>query len=128
MLKDHLEQLVKSGHLKEFVVDQEGVSAGQGSRNRSNNTLPPPLGIIEVIHATFMGISVSRQKGVLSVVTPPEANATNRPEKRLRRTSIPIIFYEASMMASQIGGFLVKKVMVDHGSGAKSCTPIYIKG
>ena len=128
MLKDHLEQLVKSGHLKEFVVGQEGVSAGQGSRNRSNNTLPPPLGIIEVIHATSMGISVSRQKGVLSVVTPPEANATNRPEKRLRRTSIPIIFYEASMMASQIGGFLVKKVMVDHGSGAKSCTPIYIKG
>ena len=128
MLKDHLEQLVKSGHLKEFVVDQEGVSAGQGSRNRSNNTLPPPLGIIEVIHATSMGISVSHQKGVLSVVTPPEANATNRPEKRLRRTSIPIIFYEASMMASQIGGFLVKKVMVDHGSGAKSCTPIYIKG
>ena len=93
MLKDHLEQLVKSGHLKEFVV-------GQGSRNRSNNTLPPPLGIIEVIHATSMGISVSRQKGVLSVVTPPEANATNRPEKRLRRTSIPIIFDEASMMAS----------------------------
>ena len=128
MLKDHLEQLVKSGHLKEFVVGQEGVSAGQGSRNQSNNTLPAPLGIIEVIHATSMGISVSRQKGVLSVVTPPEANATNRPEKRLRRTSIPIIFDEALMMASQIGGFLVKKVMVDHGSGAKSCTPIYIKG
>ena len=28
VLKDHLEQLIKAGHLKEFVIDQEGVSTG----------------------------------------------------------------------------------------------------
>ena len=33
MLKDHLEKLIKAGHLKEFVVGQEGISVGQGSRN-----------------------------------------------------------------------------------------------
>lgn len=31
MLKDHLEQLVKTGHLKEFFVRQEEVHVGQGS-------------------------------------------------------------------------------------------------
>ena len=28
VLKDHLEQLVKAGHLKEFLVDQGGGNAG----------------------------------------------------------------------------------------------------
>ena len=31
MLKDHLEQLEKVGHLKEFIVGQEGGNIGQGS-------------------------------------------------------------------------------------------------
>ena len=69
MLKDHLKQLVKARHLTEFVVSQGGLNAGQGSRNRSNNALPPPLGIIEVIHA-------------------PKADAKNQPKKRLKRTSV----------------------------------------
>ena len=35
VLKDHLEQLVKARHLKEFLVSQEGVYVGQvlGSQN-----------------------------------------------------------------------------------------------
>lgn len=85
MLKDHLEQLIKVGHLKEFVVNQGGVSVGQG------------LGIIEIFHATSMGVSVSHQKGILSVVTPPEADAIDQPKKRLSRTSVPIIFGEADL-------------------------------
>lgn len=32
VLKDHLEQLVKVGHLKEFLVDRSGENEGQGSR------------------------------------------------------------------------------------------------
>ena len=126
--------------MKEFVVGQGGVSTGQGSRNQSNNALPLPLGIIEVIHATSMGVSVSHRRGVLSVVTPPKEDATNQLEKRLRRTSIPIIFGEADLegtshphddalvMTSQICGFLVKIVMVDQGSGAKIMYPNLYKG
>ena len=53
VLKDHLEQLIKAGHLKEFVVGQRGGNVGQGLRNQGN-TLPLPLGIIEVIHAASM--------------------------------------------------------------------------
>lgn len=59
VLKDHLEQLVKLGHLKEFVVGQRGGNVAQGSGSQGN-TLPPPLRIIEVIHATSVGMNVSR--------------------------------------------------------------------
>ena len=34
-------------------------------------------------------------RGILSVVTPPKVDATDRPEKRLRRTSVSITFGEA---------------------------------
>lgn len=33
VLKDHLEKLVKARHLKEFLVGQEGLNVGQGSRS-----------------------------------------------------------------------------------------------
>lgn len=51
ILKDHLEQLVKVRHLKEYLVKQGGGSVGQGLRGRSNRAHPPLLGVIEVIHA-----------------------------------------------------------------------------
>ena len=40
---------------------------------------------------------MSYWRGILSVVTPPEAEATNRPEKKLSRTSIRIIFGETKL-------------------------------
>ena len=127
MLKDHLEQLVKAGHLKEFVVGHGGVSNGQGLGSRGN-TLPPPLGIIKVIHATTIRVSVSHRRGILSVVTPPETETIDRFEKKLRKNSNPITFGEvdlegtsqphndALVVTSRIDGFLVKRVMIDQGS------------
>ena len=58
VFKDHLEQLVKSGHLKEFVVAPEGNAAGQASRTQ-RSTLPLPLGVIEVIVAASMSTNLS---------------------------------------------------------------------
>ena len=81
VFKNHLEQLVKSGHLKEFVVNPKGGSAEQAPRSR-RNTLPPPLGVIEVIHAASMGTIVSQRKGVLSVVSVENARKDARPEKK----------------------------------------------
>ena len=46
MLKDHLEQLIK-----------ERANVGQGLGSRNYCTLPPPLGVVEVIHATSQGVS-----------------------------------------------------------------------
>lgn len=48
--KDYLEQLVKAGHLKEYAVGQGGDTTGQASGSQGR-TMPPPLNIIEVIHA-----------------------------------------------------------------------------
>ncbi|XP_075633366.1 uncharacterized protein LOC142605814 [Castanea sativa] len=124
VLKDHLEQLVKAGHLKEFVVRQEGGNVGQGSGSQGNN-LPPPLGIIEVINAAFIGVNVSHRRGILSVATLPESEVLDRPEKRLRLNRDLITFDEdnlegtlqphddALVVTSWIGGFLVKRVMID---------------
>ena len=58
VFKDHLEQLVKYGYLKEFVVDLGNGAFGQASRSRGN-ALPPMLGVIEVIHVASMGTSIS---------------------------------------------------------------------
>ena len=68
VFKDHLEQLVKSGHLKEFVVVPKGNAVGQASRTQGS-TLPLSLGVIEVIFVASMSTNLSRHKGVLSVVS-----------------------------------------------------------
>jgi len=67
VLKDHLEQLVKAGYLKEFVVDPRNQEAGQGTRPWGN-PLPPPLGVIEVIHAASLGTLATKRRGVLAVI------------------------------------------------------------
>lgn len=73
---------MKARNLKEFLVGQEGAIEGQGSGGQNDRTLPPPSGIIEVIHATSRGISLNSQKEVLSVVSPSEMKASNQLDKR----------------------------------------------
>lgn len=58
VFKDHLDQLVKSMHLKESVVAPESNITRQASSSQEN-TLPPPLGVIEVIHMASIGMNVS---------------------------------------------------------------------
>jgi len=67
VLKDHLGQLVKAGYLKEFVANTGNRDAGQGTQQRGN-LLPPPLGVIEVIHAVPRGTAMAGRRGVLTVV------------------------------------------------------------
>ena len=54
VLKDHLGQLVKARYLKEFVMDLGNRGTRQGAQQRGN-LLPPPLGVIEVIHTAPRG-------------------------------------------------------------------------
>ena len=99
VLKDHLEQLVKAGHLKEFVIDPRNQEAGQGTRPRGN-PLPPPLGVIKVIHAASRGTRVSNRRGVLVVV--PVENCTGKQpfEKKLKFTWEPIAFNDDDLEQS----------------------------
>ena len=91
VFKDHLEQLMKVGHLKEFMVEHEGNAIGQMSGTRGT-TLLPPLGIIEVIHASSINTRASQHKGVLNITPQLGMKASDRPEKRLRLNTEPIAF------------------------------------
>ncbi|XP_075670272.1 uncharacterized protein LOC142640052 [Castanea sativa] len=63
VLKDHLEQLVKAGHLKEFLVETGNREAGQEDQLR-RNPLPPLLGVIEGSGADVMYPDLYRGLGL----------------------------------------------------------------
>ncbi|XP_030926687.1 uncharacterized protein LOC115953245 [Quercus lobata] len=91
VLKDHLGQLVKAGYLKDFVVDSGNQDTGQRTRQRGN-FLPSPLGVIEVIHATSRGTTVTKRKVVLVVVPAGYCSSEQPFKKKLRFTWEPITF------------------------------------
>ena len=138
VLKDHLRQLVKAGYLKEFVVDPKHQAAEQGTTRRGN-PLPPPLGVIEVIHAASKG-SIMTRKGVLTIA--PVGDCTiKQPFKKKVRTDRELITFgnedlegtiqphdDALVVNARISGFLVKRVMIDQGSGADVMYPDLFKG
>ena len=89
VLKEHLEQLVKARYLKEFMVNPRNQEAEQGARPRGN-PLPPPLGVIEVIHVAPRCAQVSKRRGVLAVV-PAESSAGRPPsKKKLKYSGSPL--------------------------------------
>ena len=139
MLKDHLEQLVKAGYLKEFIVDPRNQDVEQGTRPQGK-PLPPPLGVIEVIHAASKDTLVSKRRGILTVM-PAEGCPGEQPsEKKLKLTREPIVFNDddlegtiqphdnALMVTARINDFIVKRVLIDQGSVAEVMYPDLFKG
>ena len=139
VLKDHLGQLVNAGYLKEFVVD----SGNQGTRQCTQqkvNPLPPTLGVIEVIHAAPRGTTTARRKGVLAVVLAEDCSGKQPAEKKLKFTQEPIAFNDddlegtiqphddALVVTARINDFIVKRVLVDQGSGADVIYPNLFQG
>ena len=123
MLKDHLRQLVKARYLKEIVVDSKIQGAEQGALQKKN-PLPPPLGVIEVIHTAPRGLTITR-RGVLTVALVGDCLGKQPPEKKIRIGREPIAFGnkdlegtiqlhgDALVVTMRINGFLMKGVMVD---------------
>lgn len=82
--KNHLEQLAKVEHLRESVIDQWDGSSRQGFGSEGR-VMPPPLCIIEVIHAALStSIITLGCKGVMTITTPQDAEPRDRPNKRQR--------------------------------------------
>ena len=81
---------MKAGYLKEFVVDSRNQGAEQGAL-RKENPLPPPLGVIEVIHAAPRGLTITR-KGVLTVALVGDCSGKQLPKKKIRIGREPIAF------------------------------------
>lgn len=86
------------------------------------------------------GVNFGSQKGILSVASPSKGETSDRPDKRPQRTTVPITFgkidlegtsqphNDALIITCQVGGFLVKRIMVDQGSGAEIMYPDLYKG
>ena len=90
VLKDHLGQLVKAGHLKEFVVELRNRGLGLGAQKRGN-PIPPPLGIIEVIHAVPGSTNTAGTK-VSTVASTGDFLKDQPPTKRTKSRLDPIAF------------------------------------
>ena len=114
---------MKAGYLKEFIVDSGNRDASQGSQQK-RNPLPPPLGVIEVIHSASR--SVAAVRGVLTVTCTEGQSLGKRmkvswyvisfDEEDLKGTIHP--HDDALVVTAQISGFVVKRVMIDQGSRA----------
>ena len=123
VLKDHFRQLVKAEYLKEFVVDSGHPVAEQGAACKGN-PLPPPLGVIEVIHAVPKGSTMTR-RGVLTVAPVGGCTIKQPPEKKMRTDRELIAFGDEDLkgtiqphddtlvVTARISGFLVKRVMIN---------------
>nr|XP_023892572.1 uncharacterized protein LOC112004560 [Quercus suber] len=130
VLRDHLGQLVKAGHLKEFVTDAEDRGIGQGTPQR-RNLLPPPLGIIEVIHVAPKGLTTAGVMEMLIVASTGGNSVVPPPVKKIKPTQEPIAFDDSDLegtiqphddalvVTARVGGFIVKRIMIDQGSGAE---------
>ena len=123
VLKDHLGQLVKAGHLKEFMVESENRGAGLGPQ-QNGNPLLPPLGVVEVIHAVPRGTNIARMR--VFVVASMGDFSENQPLiKKMKSQLKPTAFDDedlegtiqphddALVITARISGFSVKRVMVD---------------
>ncbi|XP_065626908.1 uncharacterized protein LOC136066474 [Quercus suber] len=123
VLKHHLEQLVKAGHLKEFVVNLGDWGTGQGVQQRGN-PFPPSLGVIEVIHAAPRSTTVT-ESGVLTVVPVEDFSDKKPPEKKAKSVHGALAFDDddlegtiqpyddALVVIAWVGSFMVKRVMID---------------
>ena len=79
--------------MKEFVVDPRNQEVEQGARP-CGNPLPPPLGVIEVIHTAPRGSQVSKKEGggVLAMVSAESSTGKQPFDKKLKNTWEPIAF------------------------------------
>ena len=122
---------MKSGKLKQFMHQPSGQGSQIGVEYQRGATPWPPLGTINVIFATLRQ-NASSLSGVISVASKPEHKEWIRESKRVKyETLLTLGFSEedkigtlqphddALVVTLRIGGYDVKRVLVDQGSEAE---------
>ena len=126
-LWDHLEQLVREGKLIQLLHHSSGLGGQANSRSEREKPSRPPLGTINVIFAT-PGRIRSCPFRVMSVARLSSEDTSHEPKRA--RGERPMVmgfsdedkigtiqpYDDALVITLQIGGYNVKRVMVDQGN------------
>ena len=138
-LWDHLDQIVREGKLKQLLHHSSGLGGQTNSRSERETPSRPPLGIINVIF-TAPDKTGSCPSRVMSVARLSSEDTSHEPKKaRLERPLVMGFSNEdkigtiqphddALVITLRIGGYDVKRVMVDKGSAAEIMYPDLYKG
>ena len=138
-LWNHLEQLVREGRLKHLLHHSSG-RGGQSSSAFQGNAAPkPPLGTINVIFAA-PGRTGPCPSRIMSVSCYSDEDSNSRLERIKMNVPLVLSFSDvdkqgtiqphddALVVTLRIGGYDVKRVMVDQGSAAEIMYPDLYKG
>ena len=87
---------MKAGHLKEFMVEPGNRGPGLGAQQRGN-PVPPPLGIIKVIHAMSGSKNVVRTR-LSTVASAGDFSEDQPPTKRTKGRLEPIAFDDEDLV------------------------------
>ena len=123
----------------------EGVCGGireswcRAGGSTKREPFPPPLGVIEVIHAMLRGTNTAGMR--VSIVASMGDFSEDQPPAKRMKSQLGLIAFnnedlegtiqphdDALMITTRICVFLVKRVMIDQGSGADVMYPDLFKG
>ena len=74
------------------AISESGNQGAEQSAQQKGNSLPLPLGVIEVIHAAPRGTFMTRRRGILTVVPIEDCSGKQPSEKRMKFAREPITF------------------------------------
>ena len=138
-LWDHLEQLVREGKLIQLLHHSSGLGGQANSRSERETPSRPPLGTINVIFAT-PGRTGSCPSRVMYVAHLSSEDTSHEPKRA--RLDRPLVMGfsdedkigtiqphdDALVITLRIGGYDVRRVMIDQGSAAEIMYPDLYKG
>ncbi|XP_065628434.1 uncharacterized protein LOC136067082 [Quercus suber] len=138
-LWDHLDQLVREGKLKQLLHHPSGQGSQASSESRRDASSRPHLGTINVIF-TAPGRAGSCPSRVMSVARLSTGDINQDP--KMAKMKIPSVLRfsdddkigtiqphdNALVITLKIGGYDMKRVMVDQGSRAEIMYPDLYKG
>ena len=138
-LWNHLDQLVREGKLRHLLHPSSGHLGQAVQEPRKDVSLRPPMGTIHVIFAA-PGRTGSFPSGVLSVARLPTEDGEKESKRSKKGNSLVLGFSDedkrrtiqphdnALVVTLRIGGFDVKRVLVDPGSAVEVMYPNLYRG
>nr|XP_023922105.1 uncharacterized protein LOC112033558 [Quercus suber] len=138
-LWDHLDQVVREGRLKQLLHHSSNRRGQTNSEPRRDDSSKSPLGTINVIFAAPRRTGSLPSK-VMSVAWLPPGDFSHGPKRVKSDTKLVLGFSDedkvrtiqphndALVITLRIGGYDVKRVMVDQGSAVEIMYPDLYKG